>query len=189
MTTLVIGLILFLGIHSVSIVNEPWRNRMADQLGELPWKGIYAIIAIVGVILIIHGYAAARYDPVVLYAPPAWLRHLAFLLLLPVFPLILATYLPGRIQSAVKHPMILAVKFWALAHLLANGMLADVLLFGGFLAWAVAERISFKRRTKRPIPSAPASKLNDIVAVVGGLVLYVVFAFSLHPLLIGVPVV
>lgn len=189
MVTLVLGIILFLGIHSISIVNDPWRNRMAARLGELPWKGLYSVIAIIGLILIVQGYGAARYDPVVLYTPPDWLRILAFLLLLPVFPLLLAAYLPGRIKAAVKHPMILAVKFWALAHLLANGMLADVLLFGGFLAWAVADRISQKRRTPRPIPGAPESGRNDIIAVAGGLVGYVVFVVWLHRLIIGVPVI
>lgn len=188
MTTLVFGLILFLGVHTISIINEPWRNRMAARLGEMPWKGVYAAVAIIGLVLVVQGYGAARYDPVILYTPPAWLRHVAFLLLLPVFPLLIAAYLPGRIKSAVKHPMILAVKFWALAHLLANGMLADVVLFGGFLAWAVAERISLKRRTPRPIPGAPESRRNDIVAVVAGLVVFVVFAFWLHRVLIGVPV-
>jgi len=188
MTTLVLGLILFLGVHSISIVNEPWRNRMAARLGEMPWKGIYSIVAIIGVVLIVQGYAAARLDPLVLYTPPVWLRHFSFLLLLPVFPLLLAAYLPGRIKAAVKHPMILAVKFWAAAHLLANGVLADLLLFGGFLAWAVADRISMKRRAPRPVPSAPASNLNDVIAVVGGLLVYVVFFAWLHRVLIGVPV-
>lgn len=189
MTTLVLGLILFLGVHSISIINEPWRNRMAARLGEMPWKGVYALIALIGVVLIVQGYGAARYDPVILYAPPMWLRHLAFLLLLPVFPLLLAAYLPGRIKAAVKHPMVLAVKLWALAHLLANGMLADVLLFGGFLAWAVAERISLKRRASRPLPGAPESGRNDIIAVAAGLLIYLVFVMWLHRILIGVPVI
>lgn len=189
MTTLVLGLILFLGVHSISIVNEPWRDRMAARLGEFPWKGLYSVVAVIGLVLIIQGYGAARYDPVVLYTPPVWLRHLAYLLLLPVFPLLLATYLPGRIKAAVKHPMILAVKLWAVAHLLANGMLADVLLFGGFLAWAVADRISMKRRTQRPIPAAPESGRNDIIAVVVGVVIFLVFFMWLHRVLIGVPVI
>lgn len=189
MTTLILGLILFLGVHSISIVNDPWRNRMAARLGEIPWKGVYAVIAIIGLVLIIQGYGAARYDPVVLYTPPTWLRHLAFLLLLPVFPLLLAAYLPGRIKSAVKHPMVLAVKLWAVAHLLANGMLADLLLFGGFLAWGVAERISLKHRTARPVPGAPESNRNDIIAVAAGLLIYVLFFAWLHRVLIGVPVI
>jgi len=188
MTTLVLGLILFIGVHSVSIVNEPWRDRMAVRLGEMPWKGIYSLLAIVGLILIIQGYGSARMDPVVLYTPPAWLRHVAFLLLLPVFPLLIAAYFPGRIKAAVKHPMILSVKLWAVAHLLANGTLADVLLFGGLLAWAVADRISMKRRVQRPLPGPPEAGRNDIIAVVAGLVVYAAFFRWLHIWLIGVPV-
>lgn len=189
MTTLVLGLLLFLGGHSISIVNDAWRDRMAARLGEMPWKGIYSVIAIIGLVLVIQGYGAARYDSAVLYTPPTWLRHFSFLLLLPVFPLLLAAYLPGRIKSAVKHPMVLAVKLWAAAHLLANGMLADVVLFGAFLAWGVVERISLKRRTARAIPGAPESGRNDIIAVVAGLLIFVLFFAWLHRLLIGVPVI
>lgn len=186
MTTLVLGLILFLGLHSVSIVAPAWRDGMVAQLGEGKWKGLYSLVSAVGFVMIIVGYGWARQSPVLLYVPPIWLRHVALLLLLPVFPLLLAVYLPGRIKSAAKHPMLLATKFWALAHLLANGMAADVLLFGGFLAWAVADRISFKRRTQRPLPSAPASPMNDVIAVVGGLALYAVFLFWAHGWLFGV---
>ena len=128
----------------------------------------------------------ARHDPVVLYWTPTWLRHLALLLLVPVFPLLLAAYLPGRIQTTVKHPMLAAIKLWAVAHLLANGMLADVLLFGTFLVWAVVDRISLKRRAPRPVPGAQPSKMNDLIAVVGGLALYVAFILWLHLWLIGV---
>lgn len=188
MTALVAGLILFLGMHSISIVSEPRRDRLAARLGEMPWKGLYAAVSLLGLVLIVNGYGDARYDPVVLYTPPAWLRHVSFLLLLPVFPLLIAAYFPGRIKSAVKHPMVLAVKFWAFAHLLANGNLADVLLFGGFLAWAVAERLSMKHRRQRPIPGMPESSRNDLIAVIGGLAVYAVFAVWLHPVLIGVPV-
>lgn len=188
MITLVLGLILFLGVHCISIINDPWRNRMAARLGEWPWKGIYSVVAIIGVILIVQGYGAARHDPIMLYAPPAWLRHVALLLLLPAFPLLLAAYMPGRISTAVGHPMLLAVKLWALAHLLANGALADVLLFGGFLTWAAAERVSLKRRTQRPIPGAPESGRNDVIAAAGGLLIYVAFVVWLHRVLIGVPV-
>lgn len=188
MTYLIVGLILFLGVHSVSIVNEPWRDRMSSRLGEMTWKGIYAIVSLVGMVLIVYGYGVARYDPLILYSPPVWLRHVAILFLLPVFPLLLAAYLPGRIQKALKHPMLVAVKLWAFAHLLANGALADLLLFGGFLAWAVAERISLKHRTPRPIIGAPESNKNDIIAVLGGLLVYAVIVLWLHRQLIGVPV-
>jgi uncharacterized membrane protein len=137
-------------------------------------------------VLIIWGYGVARQQPILLYAPPVWMRHLSALVMLPVFPLLLAAYMPGRIKTALKHPMLAAVKFWALAHLLANGMLADVLLFGSFLAWAVADRISFKRRVARPIHTAPPSRMNDVIAVVGGLAIYVIFVLWLHVRLIGV---
>jgi uncharacterized membrane protein len=186
MSVLLLGLVTFFAVHSVSIVNEPWRDRMVNKLGEWPWKGLYSLVAIVGFVLIVWGYGLARYDPVVVYSPPVWLRHGAMLLLVPVFPLLLAAYLPGRIQVATKHPMLVATKLWAVAHLLANGMLADVVLFGAFLAWAVLDRISMKRRTQRPIPSAPPSNANDIIAVVVGVGLYVAFVLWLHTWLIGV---
>ena len=187
MGTLIAGLLIFLGAHSVSIVAPNWRNRMALSLGRIGWQVAYSLVSIVGFVLIVNGYAEARLDPVVVYSPPVWTRHLASLLMLPAFVLLLAAYLPGRIKTATKHPMLTATKLWAVAHLLANGMLHDILLFGAFLAWAVADRISLKHRTPRPTPALPAGKLNDVIAVVGGLVLYVVFAMWLHVRWIGVP--
>lgn len=187
MSLFVIGLVLFLGIHSVSIFAPAWRDAQVAQRGEPAWKGIYSVISIVAFVLLVYGYGMARQAPVVLYSPPTVLRHIALLLMLPVFPLLFAAYLPGRIKSAAKHPMLLAVKLWATAHLLANGTLADVLLFGGFLAWAVADRISAKRRTvARVVPGAPPSKANDAIAVVGGVVVYVLFLLWGHRVLIGV---
>lgn len=186
MTTLIVGLVLFLGVHSLSIVNEPLRNRLHASLGEAAFKGLYSLASLIGLLLIIWGYAAARMDPTVIYTPPGWLRHLAMLLLIPVFPLLFATYFPGKIKARLKHPMLAAVKLWALAHLLANGMLQDLLLFGSFLAWAVADRISMKHRTQRPIPTLPASKANDLIAIVGGLAVYVVTVFWAHQWLFGV---
>lgn len=186
MTILIVGLILFLGIHSLSIVNEPLRNQLHDRLGEGAFKGLYSLVSIIGLVLIVWGYGAARMDPTVLYTPAGWLRHLAMLLLIPVFPLLFATYFPGKIKAKLKHPMLVAVKLWALAHLLANGMLHDVLLFGAFLAWAVVDRISMKRRTERSIPTLPASRANDAIAVVGGLAVYVITVFWAHQWLFGV---
>jgi len=186
MTLLLVGMLLFIGAHSVSIVAPAWRDGMAARLGEKSWKGLYAAISLAGFVLLILGYSAARQAPVVLYVPPASMRHVALLLMLPVFPLLVATYLPGRISRAAKHPMLLAVKLWATAHLLANGMLADVVLFGGLLAWAVADRISLKRRPARPIPAAPAMPINDLVATGLGLVIYVAFVAALHRVLFGV---
>mgnify|MGYP001080072576 CR=1 FL=1 len=190
MTLLIIGLILFLGIHSIRIVADPLRQSLVDRMGLLPFKAVYAVVSIVGLVLIVQGYGAARLDPVVLYQPPAFLRHLTMLLMLIVFPALLAAYFPGRIQSTLKHPMLVAVKAWALSHLLVNGTLADVLLFGGFLAWAVADRISVKRRAdSSPFVQMPATGVNDVIVVVGGLGLYLAFVFWLHRLLIGVPAV
>ncbi len=186
MTLLLVGLVLFLGIHSVSIVAPAWRDAQVAGRGEGAWKGLYSVAAGIGLGLLIYGYGLARQAPVVLYTPPTALRHLALLLLVPVFPLLLAAYLPGRIKTAAKHPMLLAVKFWALAHLLVNGNLAEVLLFGGFLAWAVAGRISLKRRPVRRVPAGPARPANDLLAVAGGLALYAATLLAVHRWLIGV---
>ena len=189
MLVLVVGLVIFLGVHSVSIVAGDWRAATIARVGERPWKGVYSLASAVGLALIVVGYGLARRDPVVLYVPPAGLRHLALVLMLPVFPLLFAAYLPGRIRAIAKHPFLLAVKLWALAHLLANGMLADVLLFGGFLAWAVADRISVKRRPAaqtHEVPAAPATSANDAIALIGGLAVYVVFLVWAHRWIIGV---
>lgn len=186
MSLLILGLALFLGIHSISIVAPGWRDAQAARLGENAWKGIYTLLSLAGFALIVIGYGQARQEPVVLYVPPAALRHVAALLMLPVFVLLVAAYVPGRIKAAAKHPMLVATKLWATAHLLANGNLADVLLFGGFLAWAVADRISMKRRTQRPLPGAPAGRFNDAIALVLGLALYVGFVAFGHRWLIGV---
>jgi uncharacterized membrane protein len=187
MLILVCGLIVFLGVHSAGIVAPAWRDRMLAQVGERKWKGIYSLVAVVGFLLLIYGYGQARQAPMVLYTPPFWMRHATMLLLLPVFPLLFAAYLPGRIQETLKHPMLLAVMLWAFAHLLSNGTLASLLLFGGFLAWAIADRISMERRAPKAIPGAPPSRANDAIAVVLGLAVYVAFAFWLHTAIIGVP--
>ena len=181
-----LGLILFLGVHSVSIVAPRWRDAQVARMGEKPWKGLYTIASIIGLVLLVYGYGVARQSPVVLYTPPRALQHLALLLLVPVFPLFIAPYFPGRISAAARHPMLLAVKIWATAHLLANGTLADVLLFGAFLAWAVIDRISLKHRPARPLPGAPPGPANDVIVVVVGLVLYALFLWRGHQWLIGV---
>ncbi len=187
MTLLIAGLLLFLGVHCASIVAPDWRAGQIARHGEAAWKGLYSLMSIAGFALLIYGYGLARESPVVLYTPPTFARHIALLLMLPVFPLLFAAYLPGRIKTAAKHPMLLAVKLWALAHLLANGTLHDVILFGAFLVWAIADRISVKRRAvTRAVPGAPASPMNDVIAVVGGLATYAVFVLWAHLKLIGV---
>jgi uncharacterized membrane protein len=186
MAILIAGLVIFLGIHSIAIVAPGLRGRASQRLGENAWTGLYSLIALLGFVLIVYGFGLARQAPLVLYTPPGWMRHVTFLLMLPVFPLALAAYLPGRIQRAAKHPLLAAVKFWAFAHLLANGMLADVLLFGGFLAWAVLDRISLKRRPAQTPRTAPAGRFNDVIAVVLGLALYALFISWAHLKLFGV---
>ncbi|GAA6141681.1 NnrU family protein [Hydrogenophaga sp. 5NK40-0174] len=190
MWALVLGLVIFLGAHSVAIVAPEWRLRQMELRGERGWKSLFSVVSFVGLGLIIWGYGQARLDPVAVFSPPVAMRHVAALLMAPVFVLLAAAHLPGRISAIIQHPMLTAVKFWALAHLLANGMLADLLLFGGFLAWAVADRISVKRRARLEIdgaaPVRQGKPVNDVLAVALGLVVYVVFALWLHGPLMGV---
>ena len=185
MLALVLGLILFLGIHSVSIVAKPLRER-AVAISDIGWKLLYAVISLLGLWLIFKGYGESRLDPYIVYVTPGWMRHLAALLLLPVFVLFLAPYFPGRIKRATGHPQLIAVKLWAVSHLLVNGALADLLLFGGFLVWAVVDRISMKRRQQRPLPGAPESSYNDLILIIAGIALYGVTVGWAHKWLIGV---
>jgi uncharacterized membrane protein len=188
MTLLLLGLALFLGVHSTRIVAESWRTATIARVGEMPWKGIYSVLSIAGFVLLVIGYGAARQSPVVLFVPPVWTRHLAALLTIPAFVLLAAAYVPGNaIKRAVGHPMMAGVKVWALAHLLANGTLADLLLFGTFLAWAVLGYIAARRRDRAAgttYPAGPGSR--TAITVVVGLVAWAVFAFALHRPLIGV---
>ncbi|QIE26527.1 NnrU protein (plasmid) [Caballeronia sp. SBC1] len=187
MTIFVAGLLIFLGIHSVSIVAPRWRDAQAARMGEKGWKGLYALVSIASFVAMIYGYGIARQAPVMVYAPPMALRHLALLLMLPVFPLLIAAYLPGRIKRLTRNPMLLAVILWAVSHLLANGTLNDLLLFGGFLVWSVADLISVSRRAHvRPVPGAPASAVNDVIVIVVGLGLYAFVLLSAHTHVIGV---
>lgn len=184
---LVAGLVLFLGVHSVSIIGDGVRGAIVRAIGEGPWKGLYSLVAAVGLGLVVYGYGAARMTPEVLFLPPIGLRHATLALMVPVFPLLLAAYLPGRIRAAVRHPMLWSVTLWSGAHLLANGMVHDALLFGGFLAWSLLDLLSFTRRVQRPIETAPPSPYNDVIAVVAGLGLYAVTLLWGHLWLIGVP--
>ncbi|XYK81363.1 MAG: NnrU family protein [Labrenzia sp.] len=190
MLLLIAGLILFLGIHSLPMFADK-RSALEEKFGVLGYKGLFAVVSAIGFVMIIYGYGAARAaGPAIIYDPPFWLRHVTMLFMIPVFIFLVAAYVPCRIKKALKHPMLVAVKLWAFSHLLTNGDLASVLLFGSFLVWAVADRISLKRRglgggavmTKEP------GKFSDIIVILVGLGLYVLFAFKLHVLLIGVPV-
>ena len=188
MSLLILGLVLFLGTHSVRIVADDWRGARIARLGLMPWKGIISVISIIGFVLIVWGYGQARGNPITLYSPPVWTRHIAALLTVPAFILLVAAYIPGtRIKRAVGHPMVAAVKIWAFAHLLSNGTLADVVLFGTFLAWAVADYIAARRRDRAAgtvVVVGPVSR--DIAAVAIGLAAWAVFAFWLHAAWIGV---
>lgn len=186
MTLLILGLVLFLGAHSLRIVAEPWRQRQIARLGTKKWKGLFALVSLAGLVLIVYGYGQARLHTVVLWTPPLGMRHLTALLTLIAFILLTAADVPrNAIKAKLKHPMILGVKVWALAHLLANGTLADVVLFGAFLVWAVFDFRSARRR--QPVVNVGNIKTTATVAtVVIGFALWAVFAFYLHQLLIGV---
>lgn len=188
MILLVLGLAIFLGVHSSRILADDWRSAQIRRIGEKPWKGLYSLLSLIGFVLIVWGYGQTRMAPVELWSPPVFTRHLAALLLIPSFILLAAAYVPGtRIKRAVGHPMVLGVKIWAFAHLLANGRLGDLVLFGAFLIWSVVLYISSRRRDRKsgtvPIVG-PATR--DAAAVVAGLVAWVAFAVWLHGALIGV---
>lgn len=190
MLILIIGLILFLGIHSVRIFAPGVRDSFIEQRGDNAWKGMYTLISLVGFALIIWGFWMTRYTAPILYTPPLWMTHITLLLMLFSIILLAVYGMPeGRIKAAVKHPMLVAIKLWALGHLLANGDLASVLLFGSFLVWAIADRISVKRR--EAADGAPEIKVgpvrNDIAAIVAGTVVYLLFVWKLHAWLFGVP--
>lgn len=188
MIELVTGLLLFLGVHSVRIVAENWRARRIAAMGEGAWKGLYSLVALAGLVLMVQGYAAVRETPVVLWSPPVWTRHLASLLTLVSFVLLAAAYVPrNRIRAAIGHPMVAGVKAWAVAHLLANGNLADLLLFGGFLVWAVLDFRAARRRDRRDgVAPSSAGMVGDATVLVVGLAAWAAFAFWLHGALIGV---
>jgi uncharacterized membrane protein len=188
MTLLVAGLVLFLGAHSVRIFADDWRTRTIARTGEGRWKAVYSLVSLAGFVLVVWGYGAAREAPVVLYATPLWTRHLAALLTLPAFVLLAAAKGPAnRIRAAVGHPMVAGVKLWAFAHLLANGTLADVVLFGSFLAWAIADFVAARRRDRAAgTAPAPGSIGATLVATAIGLAAWALFAFVLHGPLIGV---
>ncbi|WP_077960151.1 NnrU family protein [Ensifer adhaerens] len=193
MAILVLGIIIFLGMHLIRVVAPGFRAGIIESRGKGTWMGIYAILSLIGLCLIIYGFGQARSETGMLYDPPVFLRHIALLLMLFAFIFLAAGFLPaGRIAVAVKHPQVLSIKIWALSHLLANGETSSVLLFGSFLAWAVILRISLKRRERAGERVLPVFKSasNDVLAIVIGLAAYGLFVWKLHEWLIGVaPVV
>ncbi|MEP7098814.1 MAG: NnrU family protein, partial [Dokdonella sp.] len=160
MSILVLGLLIFLGIHSLRMVADGWRTRMIARLGPNGWKGLFAVVSIIGFVLIVWGFGLARQQPVLLYAPPLWLKHLNALFTLVAFVLVVAAYVPrNHAKATVGHPMLAGVKLWALGHLLATGFVHDVVLFGAFLAWAVVDFVVSRRRDRQAGMVYPAGTL------------------------------
>ena len=188
MTVLILGLMLFLGCHSVRIFADDWRAGQIRRLGPLGWKAVYSVLSLAGLAMVVWGYGAARVDSVPLWMPPIATRHIAALLMLLSFVLLTAAYVPGsRLKAKVRHPMVLGVKVWALAHLLANHTLADLVLFGSLLLWAVLDFRSSRQRDRAANSVYPAGTLSGTVATVAvGAVAWAVFAFWAHGWLFGV---
>ncbi|MBB4167795.1 NnrU family protein [Rhizobium sp. BK538] len=189
MALLIVGIVIFLGLHLIRVIAPGLRQSMIDRLGENGWKGVYSVVSILSLILLIYGFGQARQVTGMLYDPPVWMAHIALTLMLLAMICLAASLLPaGHIAVKTKHPMVLSVKIWALSHLLANGETSSVLLFGAFLAWGVILRIALKRReragelTRRPFVSGK----YDLYAAIIGVVAWALITFKLHELLIGV---
>jgi uncharacterized membrane protein len=187
---MILGLVLFLGAHTLTTQRE-LRARLVASAGEGGYKAGYAVVSLVGLVLIVWGFAHYRADGwIEVWSPPTALKYLNTALMLPAVILVVAAYIRGRIYTAVKHPMLSGVKLWAFGHLLANGDLGGIILFGSFLGWAVFDRISLKRRTDTGGPPIPVGGItNDLIAVAVGIVAYLALAFAFHPVVIGVPVI
>jgi uncharacterized membrane protein len=190
MTILILGLVLFFSVHSIRIVADGWRSAQVARMGLMPWKALYALLSIAGLALMMWGYGTVRAGEPELWATPALLRYVTTLLTLVAFILWAAAYLPrNRIKAALGHPMVAGVKVWALAHLLSNARAIDLLLFGTFLVWsALSFRAARQRDRANPPPPMEITGGNALIAVVVGVFAWAVFAYYLHPLLIGVKV-
>jgi len=188
MTTLVVGLIVFIGAH-VFVTMRAQRAAAIARIGEGPYKGLMALVSLVGIILIGYGFGAYRASGyIVVWEPPAWTRHVTVALMWPATVCVVASYSRGNIWRKLKHPMLVGVKTWAVAHLISNGDLGSIILFGAILAWAVYDRITLKRRTDPGAPPIPVrGTRNDIIAVVIGTLLYLALGFWFHPYVVGVP--
>ena len=188
MLYLIAGLVLFLGVHSISIVSYRWRDATVQRVGTGAWRAAFALVALAGLAVMAYGFGRARENPVVLYVAPVWVRDTMIMVMPFVFPVAFAAYLPGLISMVLKHPLLVAVKLWAILHLLVNGGVHDVVLFGSILAWAVAVRISLKRRPPRPIRMAPPWKWNDALAIALGFAVYVALVAGGHEWITGLPI-
>ncbi len=191
MFALIAGLVLFLGMHSVRIFADDWRAEQIAARGEKVWKGVYAAISLAGLVLVVWGFGLAREAPVLVWDPPVWLRHLAFLLNAAAFFLAAQNAGPvGPIKARLGHPMVLAVKIWAIAHLISNGNLAEIILFGSILAWAVVNFSAARRRDRQAGTVRVAGPWrNDLIPGAVGLALWAAFIWGLHERLIGVSLI
>ena len=188
MLYLIAGLVIFLGVHSLRIFAEGWRVATIARVGEKTFKGIYSAVSLAGFVLLVWGFGVARETPVLLWNPPVGMRHMASLLTLVAFVFLASTYCPpNAIKARLHHPMVLAIKTWALAHLLANGTVAHVVLFGSFLAWGVLDFIAARKRDRAQNIQYPAATAKGtVMAVVSGVLAWWLVAFWLHGVLIGV---
>jgi uncharacterized membrane protein len=185
----ILGLVVFLGAH-VFVTMRDRRAAVVARIGEWPYRGLFSLVSIVGIVLIGYGFAAYRAGgTIMVWYPPAWTRHIVVALMWPASICIAAAYIPGNIKRVLKHPMLVGVKTWAFAHLCANGDLGGIILFGSVLAWAVYDRITLKRRKDAGAPPIPVGGAkNDIIAIVVGTIIYLALGFVFHPVVIGVPV-
>jgi uncharacterized membrane protein len=188
MAYLILGLVLFLGLHSTRIFAEGWRTSMIAKMGAMPWKGLYSVLSIATFVLLVWGYGRARENPVLIWTPPEAMRHVAGLLVLIAFILFVAAYVPRNwFKARLHHPQMLSIKTWAFAHLLANGTLVDIILFGSFLVWAaLGFRAARQRDRATGAVYAPATAQGTIIAIAAGTIAWAAFAFWLHGWLIGV---
>ena len=184
----ILGLVVFLGAH-VFVTMRDRRAALVARIGEWPYRGLFSVVVIIGILLTAYGFAAYRAaGMIVLWDPPAWTRHIVVALMWPASIMVAAAYIPGNIKRALKHPMLTGVKTWAFAHLCANGDLGGIILFGSILAWAVYDRITLKRRADPGAPPIPVGGAkNDIIAIVVGTIIYLALGFVFHPIVIGVP--
>jgi len=184
----IVGLVVFLGAH-VFVTMRDRRAALVARVGEWPYRGLFSVVSIVGILLVAYGFADYRAaGMIVVWYPPAWTRHIVVVLMWPASIVVTAAYIPGNIKRVLKHPMLVGVKTWAFAHLCANGDLGGMILFGAVLVWAVYDRITLKHRADPGAPSIPmGGTKNDIIAIIIGTIVYLALGFVFHPIVIGVP--
>ena len=182
----IIGLVVFLGAH-VFVTMRDRRASLVAKIGEGPYKGLFSLVSIIGILLVGYGFALYRDAGVIpLWSPPAWTQQIVVVLMWPASVMIVAAYIPGNIKRVLKHPMLAGTKTWAFAHLCANGDLGGIILFGSVLAWAVYDRITLKRRSDPGAPQIPlGGTKNDMIAIVVGTIVYLALGFVFHPIVIG----